>query len=377
VRRHSLAASCAVASAVACAAAPIACASFDDGPPSAIAASDAGASDGNDGATATDDAAIDDGGLDGLCSACAGSVVAPQVAHPYRLAASGGTVFWTDFTKDLWTCEAAACIPRVLEGDGGTKLKSLIGATSSLVGAIDTTCSSLNDRTEGEYVYLGDAGSVTARGVACPSFVSTRGDLLYFTNAGTIGSVHTDWSVTRCDPGGTCTDLVGSATPLAAGILLYAVATDTQVFGATSTGNLLTWDATVDAGGTLSVTTLGASFHDLATDGARIIWLDGQGVRGCDIGQCTATQRTIANDTTAQVLAADATGVYWTSKGSGPGDGKVMWLAPTATAPVAIATGQIAPVGIALDAAFVYWANASDAAGNVTKGSLWRRAKPM
>jgi hypothetical protein len=365
-----------VAWAAACAAAAIACGGFDDGPPSA-AAGDAGVSDGSDGAAATDGAAIDDGGLDGPCSGCAGSAVAPEVAHPYRLAASGGTVFWSDFTKDLWTCEADACIPRVLEGDGGANLKSLIGATSALVGAIDTTCSSVNDRTEGEYVYLGDAGSVTARGVACPSFVSTWGDRLYFTNAGTIGSVHTDWSVTRCDPAGTCTDLVGSATPLTVGILLYAVATDTQIFGATTAGNLLTWDATVDAGGTMSVTALGASFHDLATDGVRIVWLDAQSVRGCDIGQCAATERTIANDTTAQVLAADATGVYWTSKGSGPGDGKVMWLAPTASAPVAIATGQIAPVGIALDAAFVYWANASDAAGNVTKGSLWRRAKPM
>jgi hypothetical protein len=137
------------------------------------------------------------------------------------------------------------------------------------------------------------------------------------------------------------------------------------------------WDNAVGAGATITTESLSTTFRDLATDGARVFWLDATSVRGCDVAACAATARVVASDATAQVLAADPTGVYWTSKGSGAGDGKVMWLAPTATTPVAIATGQIAPVGVALDAAWVYWANDADAAANVTKGSIFRRRKPL
>jgi len=342
-------------------------------------ASDAGADASANATDAPDDTspATSAADADAACTVCDPVILAPEIAHPYRLAASGGVVYWSDFTQDLWTCNPDACVPQALGADGGTLLKSLVGATSARIGAIDTTCSSVNDRTAGEYLYPRGSGNVLVRGVACPAFVNTHGDSLYFTNSGTLGTVHTDWSVTRCEADGGCTDLVGSTAQLADGILEYAVATDTKIIGGTVTGALVQWNNAVDAGASLVAESLGTTFHDLATDGTRVFWLDGQSVRGCDLSQCTVTMRVIASDSTAQVLAADATGLYWTSKGSGPGDGKVMWLAPSATVAVAIATGQVSPVGIALDAGYVYWANDRDAAGNITKGSLLRRVKPL
>lgn len=314
--------------------------------------------------------------MDAACTGCVPEIVAPEIAHPYRIAAAAGALFWSDFTKDLWTCDPEACVPRPMAGDGGTLLKSQIGATSGTVGAIDTTCSSVNDRTAGEYVYARDGGSVAARGVACPQFVSTHANSILFTNSGTVGTTHTDWSVTRCDANGVCVDVVGSQAPLAFGILQLAVTTGTTIIGATSNGTMVQWS---DPPGAAPPTAqpLSTVFRDLATDGARVFWFDGNAVRGCKVQECAATAAVIAADSTAQVLAADETGLYWTSKGSGPGDGKVMWLAPSTMTPVAIVTGQVAPVGIAVDAKHVYWASESDAAGNVNKGSLSRRAKPM
>jgi hypothetical protein len=350
----------------------VACGDFSDSTSAGEPMADAGAD-----AVSADGSSVGNGaGTDAGCADCAPVIVAPEIAHPYRLAAAGGSVYWSDFTKDLWTCDPASCIPKVFGADPGQMLKSSIGATSGVVGAIDTTCSSVNDRTAGEYVYPRDGGSVATRGVACPAFVSTRGDRLYMTNSGTIGSTHTDWSVTRCEADGRCVDVVGSTTPLAFGVLLFAVATDTMIIGAMSSGTIAKWNNAVDAGATVTTESLATSFRDLATDGKRLFWRDGSSVRGCEVESCAGTARVIAADATAQVLAADSTGLYWTSKGSGPGDGKVMWLAAGASTAVAIVTGQIAPVGIALDEAFVYWANDADAAGNVTKGSLLRRAKP-
>jgi hypothetical protein len=330
-----------------------------------------------DGPDETSSMGPNDAGADAPCTSCAPTSVAPEIPHPYRIAASAGALYWSDFTKDLWTCDPAACVPQVLGGDGGTLLKSHLGATSASVDAIDTTCSSVNDRTAGEYVYLRASGVVTARGVACPQFVSTHGDRAYFTNSGTLGAAHSDWSVTRCEADGGCVDLVGGATPLGFGVLLFAVATDTKIVGAMSSGTLVQWDNVVGANATITSEALSTTFRDVATDGARVFWLDATSVRGCEVAKCAATASTVASDATAQVLAADATGLYWTSKGSGAGDGKVMWLARGATAAVAIATGQVSPVGIALDAKYVYWANDRDASGNVTKGSILRRSKPM
>jgi hypothetical protein len=172
-------------------------------------------------------------------------------------------------------------------------------------------------------------------------------------------------------------DLEGSATALTVGHLELVVATGTELVAATSAGRIVTWPLTGAAGPPTEILGGGETFRDLATDGTTLVWLDGTKVRGCTIAQCAATVHTVANDATAQVLAGDASGVYWTSKGSGPGDGKVMWLAPGAATAKAIATGQVSPLGIALDATSVYWANDADLVGNTSKGSILRRIKPF
>jgi len=57
-------------------------------------------------------------------------------------------------------------------------------------------------------------------------------------------------------------------------------------------------------------------------------------------------------------IAVDETSIYWATNGEH--DGEIMKLDKTAGPVHIIASGQQAPVHVAVDSANVYWANAAD-----------------
>ncbi|AUX30331.1 hypothetical protein SOCE836_024340 [Sorangium cellulosum] len=59
-------------------------------------------------------------------------------------------------------------------------------------------------------------------------------------------------------------------------------------------------------------------------------------------------------------VALDATTVYWTTPGEGPGVGSVNKVPKAGGTPVALATGQASPFSIAVDGTHVYWVNVAD-----------------
>jgi len=75
----------------------------------------------------------------------------------------------------------------------------------------------------------------------------------------------------------------------------------------------------------------------------------------CTEGQCDITLA--SNQIDPFAIAVDATNVYWTNSGSGVSDGAVMRCAITGcnNSPTTLASGQSFPQGIAVDATSVYW----------------------
>jgi hypothetical protein len=347
-----------------------ACSSFGSTPDEGVpAVPPAGPPDGALGA--------DDGAPPGDGGQATATVVLPVVKTAASIAASGGTLFFTDNTSTAYTCLASACLPEPFAvtpgGAGSNWLFRRVAATAGYVGFVDSTCSSRNDRDAGEYLYARDGGAVWSHPVPCPIAVSTFGDDISFTNSGLVGATAADWSITRCDAQGHCGDVAGSDAAIPNAVLAFGVFVSGFAVAATTKGQLLRWAPPGSLADATTIANGGAPVGGLATDGADVYWFDARGVQACSPANCAATGRTISTDPTAKQITGDATGAYWTSAGSGLGDGKLFHAAPGAEATV-LEKGLSAPDAIALDEGFVYWTDQPP--GNAVSGAILRRPKP-
>ncbi len=94
---------------------------------------------------------------------------------------------------------------------------------------------------------------------------------------------------------------------------------------------------------------------------------DGAGskIQACNVAGCSGAPTTIATLPNEEVtgLAADITGIYWTTSTNTDGAVKACKvLGGCGATPLVLATGQRKPIGIALDQGFVYWVNNTDGA---------------
>jgi hypothetical protein len=297
-------------------------------------------------------------------------VVVSKIHAPTSLFARTGSLFFANGTKDVSVCSVDACSPSALVN--GPSVKAEVAASPSAVLAIDTTCGNAV-RSDGVYLYApGDGGALTL-GDPCPTSVTAAGDFVFFTSAG-LETLGTSWSVKRCTAT-SCEAIAGDGLGPTFGAPKVIAATSTDVYVGTASGRIVRWANQPQAGaGTQLVQS--EFFTDLVTDGTSLSWIDGRHVRACTIADCAGTVHTVAQDATARHLAADASGLYWTSTGSGGSDGKVLHVPAGSSTVAPIATGQTEPDGIALDGGFVYWTTHGCDGCAADEGEIVRRRTP-
>jgi hypothetical protein len=317
-------------------------------------------------------APLSDGGasVDGARASSAVEVVVARVHAPTSLFARAGSLYFTDGTKDVSVCRAAACAPTPLVD--GPSVKAAVAASASAVLALDTTCGNAM-RADGVYLYDSKTGAAVTEGDPCPTAVTAAGDFAFFTSAG-LETLGTSWSVKRCTAT-ACEAVAGDVVVSPFGAPKVVAATASDVYVGTAGGRIVRWPNQPNAGPGAPLIA-SEFFTDLVTDGASLAWLDGKRVRGCALADCAGTVRTVALDATARHLAMDASGLYWTSTGSGGSDGKLQHMAPGATIAASIATGLSAPDGIALDGGFVYFTTHGCDGCAVDQGAILRRPAP-
>jgi hypothetical protein len=118
------------------------------------------------------------------------------------------------------------------------------------------------------------------------------------------------------------------------------------------------------------VTGLANAPWDIAVDATHVYWLDQIAQTIMKVPKQGGTPVALASGVTVNSLAVDANFVYWTNSVS---SGTVMKVAIAGGAPTPVATGQLFPAGIAVDATNLYWVNAGSptlGAGSVMKASL-------
>jgi hypothetical protein len=228
----------------------------------------------------------------------------------------------------------------------------------------------------------GGAATVLATGQAWPISVAVDSTFVYWVNA---GSATGTWSVMKVPiAGGVAVSLasganVATSLALVNGVLFWVTAsaervqilpgTDLQQTVFTST-TLLSMPvgggtpATVATGVTTSLPYPddGGDFARAGTllaDATRVYWSDGN-------SQVLAVSATGGSPTvlaSGQVhplgLALDGQNLYWVNHGSGwpsgSADGAVLKVALSGGAPIAMATSQNAPVAVAVDGTSIYW----------------------
>jgi hypothetical protein len=309
-----------------------------------------------------------DGGCDGRC---APSVVIEGIVHPSSLAIREGRLLWTDGANVLWSCDPAACAPTPFATAGA--IVARVAASNTQVGAIEATCGTTGT-PQPELLFLLDGSPGMARSAPCPVDVAASPTLVFFVNRGDITPVSgTNWSISACSTT-DCFDIAHDTIVSPKGQPELIAPVDDSIYVGSSAGRLLRWPVVGDAGPPEEVVPNGERFYALAATSTRVYWIGlMKTIRGCERSGCAPHE--IASDTTVQQIVADATGLYWTSAATGRGDGRVAYLPNGSTTPEILVTGAIAPSSLAVDDSYVYFANASDQAGDPTKGSIVRVPK--
>lgn len=342
----------------------LACTSFGT-----AAADDAGAEAGSDGAAGDAPGPPPaDGGCEGRCDP---TVVVSGIVHPTSLAVRGDKLFWTDGTNVIWSCDPSSCEPRPFASAGAPVAR--VDASETRLGAIEATCGTTGN-PQPELLFQLDGGPGITRNAACPVDVAATRTLVFFANRGDIGPVSgTNWSVTACTAS-DCFDIAHDAIVSPNGQPERIAPIDDVVYVGSSAGQLLRWPVVGDAGPPVPVIANGERFNALAVSSTRVFWIGLlKTIRSCERSGCVPHE--VSSDTTVQQITADATGLYWTSTATGRGDGRVSYLANGRSTPEALVAGAVAPSSIAVDDSHVYFANASDRAGDPSKGSIVRLPK--
>lgn len=254
------------------------------------------------------------GGEACVAGVCGSTVIATNQANAYAIAADDVNVYWTTTGTDSSVVQAP------VGGGGATVLYS-----------------SAND---------------------FPAALAVVSGQVYFTDEIQPGSV------SRVPVGGgasvpVASDLDYPGALIASGGTLYFTENDFT----SQTGGSIASSAV--GGGAVSTIVSGQEYGQnpsIAVAGGNVFWTTYADVLTQPLGGGTPT--TIASQTYAYAVAADATNVYW---GSGLSGGVVLQQAIHGSSPITLASGQYYPNSIAVDATSVYWTTGQGATGTVMK----------
>ncbi len=249
--------------------------------------------------------------VDGVCGS---TVIATNQANAYAIAADDVNVYWTTTGADSSVVQAP------VGGGGATVLYSSANDFPAALAVVSGQVFFTDEIQPGSVsrVPIGGGASVpVASNLSYPGALVASGGTLYFTEndfqsqtGGSIGSAAVG--------GGPVNTIVGG-----------------QAYG---------------------------QYPSLAVAGGRVFWTTYSDLVAAPLGGGAPT--TIASQTYAYAVAADATNAYW---GSGLNGGVVLQQAVNGGSPVTLASGQYYPNSVAVDATSVYWSTGQGATGTVMK----------
>jgi hypothetical protein len=228
----------------------------------------------------------------------------------------------------------------------------------------------------------GGAATVLATGQAWPTAIAVDSSFVYWVNS---GSTSGSWSVMKVPiAGGAATTLAsGTATAtsvvLVSGVLFWVTASDEQgqllpgtdlqqtAFASTSLLSMPVGGGTPVTVATGVTTSLpypddGGDFARAGTllaDASRVYWPDGNS-QVLAVSAAGGSPTALATGQVHPVgLALDSQNLYWVNHGSGwpsgGADGAVMKVPLAGGAAISLASGQNAPVAVAVDGTSIYW----------------------
>ncbi len=249
-----------------------------------------------------------------VAGVCGAAVIATSQANAYAIAADDVNVYWTTTGADSSVVQAP------VGGGGATVLFSSANDFPAAIAVVSGQVYFTDEIQPGSVsrVPVGGGASVPiASNLTYPGALAASGGTLFFTQ--------NDYSSQN---GGSI-----ASTPVGGGPI--ATIAGGQLFGQSTS---------------------------IAVAAGAVFWTTYSDVLTAPIGGGSAT--TLAAQTYAYSVAADANNVYW---GSGLNGGLVLQQPIAGGSPVTLASGQYYPNGIAVDATSVYWTTGQGAAGTVMK----------
>jgi hypothetical protein len=305
-----------------------------------------------------------DAGMSDACSAPGLVTLASGQTLPSSIAVDGMNVYWSVYNTDtVLACSICGC------GEEPTAVASMqSGPTNLAVGGTNLYWSQRDTGMVMKCALGGCGGTPTALGTGLDDtdFSTESGlwnlaadaDSVYWTTANTV---------VQCPVSGCGSN----PTTLASGQMgPVAVAVDaTSVYW--SSGDAVMKCAIGGCGGAPTTLASKQNASAIAVGGSDVYWINindeepnVRSVRRCAAAGCGGAPTVlVAGLDTPVGIAADAASVYWTDytdDSSDPGTGAVMKCAASGCGghPTTLASGQDFPTAIALDATSVYWTNA-------------------
>jgi hypothetical protein len=212
-----------------------------------------------------------------------------------------------------------------------------------------------------------------------PNGVAVQGGNVYFTTVGTQGAMYADGTVSKVPiAGGAVTPLVSNeVAPWWLWVDHTSLYWTTRPLPQGQDGGVRKVPI---AGGT--PTTIEANLTDprwIVADAANVyftVYGDGD-VWQAPVGGGTPTKFAPSKSQNGPMgITVDASWVYWTNYANGtPGTGSVMKMCKAGGSPIPLTTGRVAPLAITVDADNIYWTEWNDYLDGGAVGYVFKMAK--
>lgn len=322
----------------------------------AVEGGDGGDASGCSGDLATDALHCGRCGHSCLGGACAAGKCTPAtlatVTHPYELTVGPTDVYWTDKGDAVTLANVARCVKA-----GGP----VILVAASAAGFDPASVVLADDRVVFTDTARGNVYSCPLPGPGCTTGDQQNSEAhpmgIAWNGASVFWANRDSGNLRRGDKTITTTSFFAQSE---FGLERVA-ATPTAAYWTVPGG---IHGKGIAVGGSVSISTTSAP-RDVAMDATHVYFALATEVRR--MTYAATGNAVVATGVDIQRIAVDASGVYFTERGAGTGRVLRCPLAGCVGAPEVLATGEGLPLGIALDATHVYWANEATTAGTIRR----------